>query len=155
MRRSRRTWACLNEVDVEPLGGAGAAAGWLRIAAWSIERGRDPAAIATLIASTGADVALLSEVDIGMGRTGNRDVAREIAGRLSAASVFGVEFVELALGKEADRRGAAATENLVRSTATRSSVASRSKVRRSSVWMTAAIGSPHREESPASEVAAR
>ena len=102
---------CLSEVDVEPVDRAGPATGWLRVATWNIERGRDPAAIAALIASSGADVALLSEVDLGMGRTGNRDVAREIASRLAASSVFGVEFVELALGKAADLDGVAPTEN--------------------------------------------
>lgn len=105
-----RDLPCLREVDVEPAAGT-AAEGWLRVAAWNIERGRDPEAIAGSIASTGADVALLSEVDVGMGRTGNRDVAREIAKRLSASSVYGVEFVELALGKEADLERAASTGN--------------------------------------------
>ncbi len=104
--------ACLREVDVEPGPAASPATGWLRLAAWNVERGRDPDAIAALIASTGADVSLLSEVDVGMGRTSNRDVAREIAGRLSASSVFGVEFVELALGKQADLHDADASDNV-------------------------------------------
>ena len=103
--------ACLTEPDVEPGPAPGAATGWLRAAVWNIERGRDPGAIAALIASTGADVALLSEVDIGMGRTSNRDVAREIGGRLGAGSVFGVEFVELGLGKTADLEHADASQN--------------------------------------------
>ena len=105
---------CLTEVDVEPVAPAAPAEGWLRVATWNIERGREPAAIATLIGTTGADVALLSEVDVGMGRTGNRDVAREIAARLAAGSVFGVEFVELELelGKAADLHGVEPTENV-------------------------------------------
>jgi endonuclease/exonuclease/phosphatase family metal-dependent hydrolase len=103
--------ACLREPDVEPAPTPSAATGWLRVAVWNIERGRDPGAIARLIASTSADVALLSEVDIGMGRTSNRDVAREIGRHLGAGSVFGVEFVELALGKTADLERADATEN--------------------------------------------
>ena len=102
---------CLRDVDVEPLAAAAPPSGWLRVATWNIERGRDPEAIAALIASTGADVTLLSEVDVGMGRTGNRDVARAIAGRLSAGSVYGVEFVELGLGKQVELRGVAPTEN--------------------------------------------
>ena len=103
--------SCLHEVDIEPCPAAGGAAGWLRIAVWNIERGRDPEASAALIGSTGADVALLSEVDVGMGRTGNRHVARGIADGLSAGSVFGVEFIELALGKEADLLGVDAGRN--------------------------------------------
>jgi endonuclease/exonuclease/phosphatase family metal-dependent hydrolase len=102
---------CLTEPDVEPAPMPVTATGWLRLAVWNIERGRDPEAIAALISSTGADVALLSEVDIGMGRTSNRDVAREIGACIGAGSVFGVEFVELALGKTADLERAEASGN--------------------------------------------
>ena len=94
--------SCLRAVDVQNADVASAATGWLRIAAWNIERGRDPSAIAALISSTNADVALLSEVDVGMARTRNRDVAREVAKSLSGMSAFAVEYVELGLGKEAD-----------------------------------------------------
>ncbi len=100
----------LRAVDVERADGR-SATGWLRVAAWNIERGRDPSAIAALIDRTGADVALLSEVDIGMARTGNRDVAREIGGALGATSAFAVEFLELTLGKEADLPGVVGTRN--------------------------------------------
>ena len=101
-RRIARDLACLYETDVEPAPDPEVASGWLRVAAWNIERGRDPDQIAALVSATGADVALLSEVDVGMARTGNRDVARELAGRLNAGTVFGVEYVELSLGKAAD-----------------------------------------------------
>jgi hypothetical protein len=59
-----RDLACLHTVDVEAGLEPKVATGWLRVAAWNVERGRDPAAIAQLIASTGADVALLTEVQV-------------------------------------------------------------------------------------------
>lgn len=42
-----------------------------------------------------ADVVILNEADFGMGRTGYRDVARELARALNMNYVFGVEFVEV------------------------------------------------------------
>ncbi|MEX2392867.1 MAG: endonuclease/exonuclease/phosphatase family protein [Actinomycetota bacterium] len=97
-----RELTCLWETDIEPPPEPHDATGWLRIAAWNIERGRDPIPAALLLAATGADIALLTEVDIGMARTSNRDVARVIARALDAGVVFGIEFIELGLGKEAD-----------------------------------------------------
>ncbi|HVF32424.1 MAG TPA: endonuclease/exonuclease/phosphatase family protein, partial [Acidimicrobiales bacterium] len=76
--------------------------GWVRVAAWNLERGRWPAAMASVLASTGADVVLLSEVDVGMARSSNRDVAAEIAAALGMGSVFGVEFLELGLGSPSE-----------------------------------------------------
>jgi endonuclease/exonuclease/phosphatase family metal-dependent hydrolase len=43
----------------------------------------------------GADVVILNEVDLGMKRTGYRDVARTLAQALHFNYVYGVEFVEL------------------------------------------------------------
>jgi endonuclease/exonuclease/phosphatase family metal-dependent hydrolase len=76
--------------------------GWVRVAAWNLERGRWPAEMAAVIASTGADVVLLSEVDVGMARSSNRDVTAELATALGMSSVFGIEFVELGLGSPAE-----------------------------------------------------
>ena len=76
--------------------------GWVRVAAWNVERGRWPSAMAELIASTGADLVLLSEVDVGMARSSNVDVAAEIASALGMGFVFGVEFVELGLGSPSE-----------------------------------------------------
>jgi len=103
--------ACLTQTDVEPTVDPVVASGWLRLAVWNIERGRDPEAIAALIASSGADAALLSEVDLGMARTRNRDVARELGRELRMGSVYAIEYVELSLGKEADLVGITETEN--------------------------------------------
>jgi endonuclease/exonuclease/phosphatase family metal-dependent hydrolase len=75
----------------------------LRIVAANLERGRLPEAWADLFRQTGGDVFLLSEVDGGMARTGNRYVARELAAQLGAEFAFVVEFVELTLGGEEEQ----------------------------------------------------
>jgi len=110
-RRIARDLDCLYTTDVEPTPHPEVASGWLRVAAWNIERGRNPEEIAALIGATGASVTLLSEVDLGMARTGNRDTARELARMLRAGSVFGVEYVELSLGKAADLEHLEARDN--------------------------------------------
>ena len=74
----------------------------LRAVSWNVERGAAPDALAGLLAGANADIALLSELDNGLTRTGDRHVARSIAGALGAAYVYAVEFVEL---DEAGQRG--------------------------------------------------
>ena len=69
-----------------------------RVVAWNLERGRHPAEAADLLRQTGADVVLLSEMDFGMARTGNRHTTRDLAERLGFGHLYGVEFVELGLG---------------------------------------------------------
>ncbi len=96
----------------------------VRVAFWNIERGlefdlvrlslSDPEAFRQAIADHGpvdaaqwtkietqlhtlrdADVVVLNEVDLGMTRTGYRDVARELAEALHMNYVYGAEFVEV------------------------------------------------------------
>lgn len=50
------------------------------------------------------DILLVSELDIGMARSGNRHVPKEIAKLLRLNYAFGVEFVELTLGDEQERQ---------------------------------------------------
>ena len=88
----------LDEPSVVAPPAAAPLGGWVRVAAWNVERGRWPDAMAAVIASTGAHLVLLSEADVGMARSSNRDVAAEIAGTLGMGSVFGIEFRELGLG---------------------------------------------------------
>ena len=57
------------------------------------------------------DVLLASELDIGMCRSGNHHIHRELARALGLNCAFGVEFVELSLGDEQERR--LAGENLI------------------------------------------
>lgn len=77
--------------------------GRLRIAAWNAERGRHPGPAAALISESNADVVLLSELDVGMARTGQRHTLADLAAEIGGSYAFGVEFVELASGSAADR----------------------------------------------------
>lgn len=70
----------------------------LTIATWNLERCYAVEKSAALLEREGAEIALLSEVDNGMARTGQRHTAREMAEALGMAHAFGVEFLELELG---------------------------------------------------------
>ena len=83
----------------------------LRVAAWNAERLKHGAASAALLERSGADVVLLSEVDLGMARSGNRDTAAELAAALGMGHVYGVEFVELGLGDARETRWHAGERN--------------------------------------------
>lgn len=74
----------------------------LTVAAWNLERCYAVERSAEAIAREGADIALLSEVDNGMARTGQRHTSRELAEQLGMAYAFGVEFLELELGAEVE-----------------------------------------------------
>lgn len=72
--------------------------GTLRIAAWNLERCKYPKASVEVLRTAGVDVALVSEMDYGMARSGNINTTRYIAEQLGSGYAFGVEFVELGLG---------------------------------------------------------
>lgn len=74
-----------------------------RVVAWNAERCRDVEAAARLLAASGADVLLLSELDHGMARSGQAHTARALAARLGCGYAFAVEFLELDLGGPAER----------------------------------------------------
>lgn len=73
--------------------------GTLRVVAWNIQRGRHLSALSEALRSNPmlarADVLLLSEVDNGMGRSGNRNIARELATELAMNYAFGVSYLVL------------------------------------------------------------
>jgi len=75
----------------------------LRIAAWNAERCKYAGESALLLRETGADIVLLSEVDVGMARSGNRHTVADLAAALGTGYAFAVEFVELGLGDERER----------------------------------------------------
>jgi endonuclease/exonuclease/phosphatase family metal-dependent hydrolase len=75
----------------------------LTVVAWNVERLRHGDAIAATLAGRSPDVVLLSEVDQGMARSGNGHPLRALADRLGHAFAYGVEFVELDAGNEAER----------------------------------------------------
>jgi endonuclease/exonuclease/phosphatase family metal-dependent hydrolase len=74
-----------------------------RVVAWNAERCRHVEPAARLLAATGGDVLLLSELDYGMARSGQHHAAREIAWLLGFGYAFAVEFLELGLGGPAER----------------------------------------------------
>jgi endonuclease/exonuclease/phosphatase family metal-dependent hydrolase len=110
-RRLLAELRCLHEVDRRG-GGAAELTGWVRVAAWNVQRGRRPAELALRLGESGADVCLLSELDSGMARTRNVDVTAAIAADLGAGYAFGVEFVELSLGDASEQREAGGLHNV-------------------------------------------
>ncbi|KAJ56247.1 hypothetical protein ACMU_10875 [Actibacterium mucosum KCTC 23349] len=91
-----RDWPCLNSVEYRA--GDDTAEQALTIAAWNIERCKRVEDAAALIAQTGADIVLATEMDLGMARSSQRHTTRDLADALGMGYAFGVEFVELGLG---------------------------------------------------------
>ncbi|HZH12478.1 MAG TPA: endonuclease/exonuclease/phosphatase family protein [Microvirga sp.] len=83
----------------------------LRVAALNAERLGDPESVRRLIGGTGAHVVLLSEVDVGMARSGNVHTIRELIGSSPAGYLYGVEFAELDLGDRGEMRRHAGERN--------------------------------------------
>jgi len=77
---------------------------FLRVVEWNIERGARLEGIVDVLNNHPvlryADVLLLNEVDCGMLRSGNVNVALELSRALSAHAIFGVEYLELTKGNE-------------------------------------------------------
>jgi endonuclease/exonuclease/phosphatase family metal-dependent hydrolase len=70
----------------------------LRAVAWNIQRGArldDLRRVVVAPPFAGADLFLFSEVDVGLGRSGNRNVARELADALGMSYAFGVSYLAL------------------------------------------------------------
>jgi len=70
-------------------------AGPLRIAAWNLERCLYPDAAARLLQRHGASLALLTEMDGGMLRTGQARTIARVADALGQGYAYGLEFLEL------------------------------------------------------------
>ncbi|MEL6967564.1 MAG: endonuclease/exonuclease/phosphatase family protein [Pseudomonadota bacterium] len=83
----------------------------ITVAAWNVERCLDPQGSATLLAKHDPDIILLSEMDAGMARTGQRNATREVAHHLGMGYAFGVEFFEMGLGSALEQELASETEN--------------------------------------------
>ena len=70
----------------------------VRAVAWNIQRGARLDDLRRAVVAppfAGADVFLFSEVDVGLGRSGNRNVARELADALGMNYAFGVSYLAL------------------------------------------------------------
>ncbi|MEJ2020828.1 MAG: endonuclease/exonuclease/phosphatase family protein [Maritimibacter sp.] len=76
----------------------------LSVVAWNVERCLFPAESAAHLAPLSPDVVLLSEMDHGMARTGQRHTTAEMAQALGMVYAYGVEFHELDLGGATERR---------------------------------------------------
>jgi Metal-dependent hydrolase len=75
----------------------------ITIATWNVERCLFPKDTAAHLMSLAPDVVLLSELDHGMARTGQRHTTAEIATELGMGYAFGVEFFEMGLGGPTER----------------------------------------------------
>jgi endonuclease/exonuclease/phosphatase family metal-dependent hydrolase len=97
-RRHCANLPCLHQIEV---GGevVRREADELCVAVWNVERLRSAKSASELLLPNRPDVALLSEVDKGMVRSGNRHGLAELAERLGHQYAYGVEFIELGLGE--------------------------------------------------------
>lgn len=95
--RLAREARCLHVIEA---GGAASrpAPERLRVVAWNAERLKHGEASAAVLAPLDADVLLLTEVDRGMARSGNRHTVRDLADALGMGWRYAVEFIELGLG---------------------------------------------------------
>ena len=75
--------------------GAAAAAGEIRIAAWNLERCLYPDEAARILQRHGVTLTLLTEMDVGVWRTGQAHTIGRIAERLGQGYCYGLEFLEL------------------------------------------------------------
>ena len=73
------------------------------VAAWNLERCLFPEKSAALLAAQTPDIVLLTEMDCGMARTGQRHTTAELAAALGMRYAYGVEFFEIGLGGETER----------------------------------------------------
>ena len=87
----------------------------LRVGHWNLEHGNRFDAIARALethpALVDTDLVTLNEVDLGMARSGNRDVARELASRLGLHAAWGALFHESTRGRDDDALTASPSDN--------------------------------------------
>jgi endonuclease/exonuclease/phosphatase family metal-dependent hydrolase len=92
-------WPALTALEcAQPSASAVAPDARIRVAAWNLERCKHVEASAAVLAERGIDVILATEMDHGCARSGQRHTTADLAAELGLGFVFGVEFVELALG---------------------------------------------------------
>jgi endonuclease/exonuclease/phosphatase family metal-dependent hydrolase len=88
---------------------------FLRVASWNVQRGIRLDGILAILRThpvlADLDVLLLNEVDLGMARSGNRDVAAAIGEALGFSWVFGNSYVCLDHGDARDRQDGAQGTN--------------------------------------------
>lgn len=87
----------------------------IRLVQWNVEHGNRHAAVAHALAThprlAGADVLTLPEVDLGCARSGNRDVAAELASALGLHAAWAPLFLETTRGRDDDHAAAGGRAN--------------------------------------------
>lgn len=88
---------------------------FLRVASWNIQRGIHAEGVVDILRTApelaDLDVLMLNEVDAGMARSGNRDVAAFLGEALGFARVFGNSYLCLDRGDARDRKDGGDGEN--------------------------------------------
>src|SRR5947209_3101126 len=102
----------LREIEIGGAGNPEFGEESVRVVAWNVERLTHLDPIADTLKRLRPAVTLLSEVDNGMVRSGNRHRVRELAARLQHVYAYGVEFVELDLGDPVERSLHSGEQNL-------------------------------------------
>jgi len=72
----------------------------ISVFSWNAERLKYARPSQALLGSVLPDIALLTEVDIGMARSGNRHTLRDLSNALDYGYVYALEFAELGLGDD-------------------------------------------------------
>jgi len=90
---------------------------FLRVASWNVQRGIHAEGIVDILRTApelaDLDVLMLNEVDAGMARSGNRDVAAFLGEALGFAWAFGNSYLCLDRGDARDRKDGGDGENLL------------------------------------------
>lgn len=94
----------MNAVQVGGTAGRTVLAASVTVVAWNVERCLFPEDTAAHLTPLAPDIVLLSEVDHGMARTGQRHTTEVVAAALGMSYAFGVEFFEMGLGGPTERR---------------------------------------------------
>lgn len=98
-----RTSHAMNSVQIGGTASSTILPAKLSVAAWNVERCFFPEQTAAHLTSVTPHIVLLSEVDHGMARTGQRHTSEVVAAELGMTYAFGVEFHELDLGGPTER----------------------------------------------------
>jgi endonuclease/exonuclease/phosphatase family metal-dependent hydrolase len=85
--------AALHEIEVQR--SATSSSGTIRIAAWNLERCLYPEATAQILRRNRVDMALLTEMDVGVLRTGQVHTIGRLAAQLGSSYCYALEFLEL------------------------------------------------------------
>lgn len=74
------------------------------VSAWNLERCLFPSESAAKMQAEKPAVVLLSELDNGMARTGQKNTMAELAQHMKMTYAYGIEFIELGLGSEIEHQ---------------------------------------------------